>query len=96
MKETRRILIVDDERPILLTLEALLNRHGFQTELVALQQIDRTAAPQGRVQSPDNMERVTILRALAQCHGNKKKAAELLGMQRPMFYNKLKRYAIEL
>ena len=64
--------------------------------LVALQQVDRTAAPQGGVQSPDNMEPVTILPALAQCHGNKKKAAELLGIQRPTFYNKLKRYAIEL
>src|SRR5438876_6371836 len=30
--ETRRILIIDDERPILLTLEALLNRHGYRTE----------------------------------------------------------------
>ncbi len=48
------------------------------------------------VQSLDDMERVTILQALAQCHGNKKKAAELLGIQRPTLYNKLKRYAIEL
>src|SRR5256714_11454457 len=32
MKESRRILIIDDERPILLTLEALLGRHGFETE----------------------------------------------------------------
>src|SRR5260370_14860657 len=35
MRETRRILIIDDERPILLTLEALLSRHGFQTETAA-------------------------------------------------------------
>jgi DNA-binding NtrC family response regulator len=59
----------------------------------ALQQV--AASPQG-VQSLDQMERVTILQALAQCHGNKKKAAELLGIQRPTLYNKLKRYAIEL
>ena len=62
----------------------------------ALQQIDRAAVRQGGVQSLDDMERVTILQALAQCHGNKKKAAELLGIQRPTLYNKLKRYAIEL
>src|SRR5213079_347014 len=31
----RRILIIDDERPILLTLEALLSRHGFETETAA-------------------------------------------------------------
>src|SRR3989475_1534947 len=61
----------------------------------ALQKIDRISAPQG-VQSLDDMERVTILQALAQCHGNKKKAAELLGIQRPTLYNKLKRYAIDL
>src|SRR5207302_3415245 len=62
----------------------------------ALQQIERGTATQGGVQSLDQMERVTILQALAQCHGNKKKAAELLGIQRPTLYNKLKRYAIEL
>src|SRR6266513_767108 len=61
----------------------------------ALQQIERGLVPQG-VQSLDDMERVTILQALAHCHGNKKKAAELLGIQRPTLYNKLKRYAIDL
>src|SRR5216117_1702228 len=61
----------------------------------ALQQIERSVVPQG-VQSLDDMERVTILQALAQYHGNKKKAAELLGIQRPTLYNKLRRYAIEL
>ena len=61
----------------------------------ALQQIERSVVPQG-VQSLDDMERVMILQALAQCHGNKKKAAEVLGIQRPTLYNKLKRYAIEL
>ena len=61
-----------------------------------LQQSERgTPARQG-VQSLDDVERSTILQALAQCHGNKKKAAELLGIQRPTLYNKLKRYAIEL
>src|SRR5438876_2796977 len=60
----------------------------------ALQQIERGGVPQG-VQSLDDMERVTILQALAHCHGNKKKAAELLGIQRRTLYNKLKRYAID-
>jgi DNA-binding NtrC family response regulator len=62
---------------------------------VALQQTER-AASRGGVQSLDDVERTTILQALAQCHGNKKKAAELLGIQRPTLYNKLKRYAIDL
>jgi len=62
----------------------------------ALQQSERGAAPRPGVQSLDDVERTTILQALAQCHGNKKKAAELLGIQRPTLYNKMKRYAIEL
>jgi len=63
---------------------------------VALQQTERSTSTRQGVQSLDDVERTTILQALAQCHGNKKKAAELLGIQRPTLYNKLKRYAIEL
>jgi DNA-binding NtrC family response regulator len=61
-----------------------------------LQQTERGAPPRAGVQSLDDVERNTILQALAECHGNKKKAAELLGIQRPTLYNKMKRYAIEL
>src|ERR1700730_16981746 len=35
MTESHRILIIDDERPILLTLEALLGRHGYEVETAA-------------------------------------------------------------
>src|SRR5215468_6116780 len=61
----------------------------------ALQQAER-GVPRTGVQSLDEVERETILRALAECHGNKKKAAELLGIQRPTLYNKMKRYAIQI
>ena len=61
-----------------------------------LQQAERNNHQQGGVQSLDDMERSAILQALAKCHGNKKKAAELLGIQRPTLYNKMKRYAIQL
>ena len=61
-----------------------------------LQQSELPSPARPGVQSLDDVERSTILQALAQCHGNKKKAAELLGIQRPTLYNKLKRYAIEL
>src|SRR6266403_3768859 len=61
-----------------------------------LQQAERGATPRTGVQSLDDVERNTILQALAECHGNKKKAAELLGIQRPTLYNKMKRYAIEI
>ena len=61
---------------------------------VALQQTERTN--NSGVQNLDDMERNAIIQALAQCHGNKKKAAQVLGIQRPTLYNKMKRYAIEL
>ncbi len=63
---------------------------------VALQKMERGATPSGGVQNLDDLERNAILQALAQCHGNKKKAAQVLGIQRPTLYNKMKRYAIEL
>jgi transcriptional regulator with PAS, ATPase and Fis domain len=63
----------------------------------ALQRLDRTGQGNGNgVQNLDDLERNAILQALAQCHGNKKKAAQVLGIQRPTLYNKMKRYAIEL
>jgi transcriptional regulator with PAS, ATPase and Fis domain len=62
----------------------------------ALQQAELSALPRSGVQTLDDVERTAILQALAECRGNKKKAAELLGIQRPTLYNKMKRYAIEL
>jgi DNA-binding NtrC family response regulator len=50
----------------------------------------------GSAHNLNDMERNAILDALAATHGNKKKAAELLGIQRPTLYNKMKRYEIQL
>jgi len=64
---------------------------------VALQQTERAAQQAaGPARTLNDLERNAILNALAQCHGNKKKAAELLGIQRPTLYNKMKRYEIKL
>ena len=41
-------------------------------------------------------ERTSILMALAKANGNKKKAAQLLGIHRPTLYGKMKRYGMEL
>jgi transcriptional regulator with PAS, ATPase and Fis domain len=62
----------------------------------ALQQSERNTGNNGGAQNLDDMERNAIIQALAQTHGNKKKAAQILGIQRPTLYNKMKRYAIEL
>ena len=63
---------------------------------LALQQAEVGGLPRKGVQTLDDLERQAILQALAESRGNKKKAAELLGIQRPTLYNKMKRYAIEL
>src|SRR5437868_14281176 len=62
----------------------------------ALQANQSSANRRNGVASLEDVERETILQALAQTHGNKKKAAQLLGIQRPTLYNKMKRYAIEI
>ena len=50
----------------------------------------------GETLNLDEREKETILKALAQAHGNKKKAAAILGIHRPTLYSKMKRYGIEL
>jgi DNA-binding NtrC family response regulator len=90
------------EYAVVLSRQGLIGTKELPAEIqlpAALQQTERTATAtptRAGVQTLDDVERDTILQALAQCHGNKKKAAELLGIQRPTLYNKLKRYAIEL
>jgi len=54
------------------------------------------AKPNGETLNLDERERETILRALAESHGNKKKAAAILGIHRPTLYSKMKRYGIQL
>lgn len=44
----------------------------------------------------EDREKQAIIQALAKCHGNKKKAAETLGIHRPTLYNKIKRYGIDV
>ena len=87
------------EYSVVLARQGLIGVKELPTEVqlpAMLQQAARGGPRRTGVQSLDDVERNTILQALAECHGNKKKAAELLGIQRPTLYNKMKRYAIEL
>jgi DNA-binding NtrC family response regulator len=87
------------EYAVVLARQGLIDVKELPTEIQlppALQQTELGALPRSGVQTLDDVERTAILQALAECRGNKKKAAELLGIQRPTLYNKMKRYAIEL
>jgi len=87
------------EYAVVLARKNLIGVKELPTEVhlpAALQKTVHGNQPNGGAQKLDDLERNAILQALAQCHGNKKKAAELLGIQRPTLYNKLKRYAIQL
>ena len=87
------------EYAVVLAREVVIGVKELPTEIQLppeLQQSERSALPRSGVQTLDDVERTAILQALAECRGNKKKAAELLGIQRPTLYNKMKRYAIKL
>src|SRR6266481_4781458 len=87
------------EYAVVLARQGLIDVKELPTEIqlpTVLQQTERGVPPPTGVQTLDDVERNTILQALAECHGNKKKAAELLGIQRPTLYNKMRRYAIKL
>ncbi len=87
------------EYAVVLARQGVIDVKELPTEIQLppeLQQVELSALPRSGVQTLDDLERTAILQALAECRGNKKKAAELLGIQRPTLYNKMKRYAIEL
>jgi DNA-binding NtrC family response regulator len=87
------------EYAVVLVRQGMIGVKELPTEIQlppALQQTEIAGLPRSGVQSLDDVERTAIIQALAECHGNKKKAAELLGIQRPTLYNKMKRYSIEL
>src|SRR5439155_22858017 len=87
------------EYAVVLAREGVIGFKGLPAEIqlpAGLQQAELSGLPRKGVQTLDDLERPAILQALAEGRGNKNKAAELLGIQRPTLYNKLKRYAIEL
>jgi two-component system, NtrC family, response regulator len=87
------------EYAVVLVRQNLITVKELPTEVqlpAALQNLAGTDAQSAKPQSLDEMEKNAILQALASTHGNKKRAAQLLGIQRPTLYNKMKRFGIQL
>jgi two-component system, NtrC family, response regulator len=87
------------EYAVVLARHNLITVKELPTEVqlpAVLQMTERGDSQSGKAQSLNEMERNAILQALAQTHGNKKRAAQLLGIQRPTLYNKMKRFGIHL
>jgi transcriptional regulator with PAS, ATPase and Fis domain len=89
-------VITDDSLPPELLLPAQLRDHVAS---VAAASDGALADGSGAAANLDTLnledrERHAILQALAQTHGNKLKAARILGIHRPTLYNKMKRYGI--
>jgi DNA-binding NtrC family response regulator len=87
------------EYAVVLTRQNLITVKELPSEVqlpAVLQKTERGEPQSAKAQTLDEMERGAILQALAQTHGNKKRAAQLLGIQRPTLYNKMKRFGIQL
>ncbi len=87
------------EYAVVLVRQNLITVKELPTEVqlpAALQNLGSGDGQSTKLQSLDEMEKNAILQALASTHGNKKRAAQLLGIQRPTLYNKMKRFGIQL
>lgn len=87
------------EYSVILAEKDVINEKQLPKEIQlppVLQNVAAKTNGGGTTLNLDEHEKETILKALAQAHGNKKKAAEILGIHRPTLYSKLKRYEIHL
>ena len=70
--------------------------HGFaNSELTESQPITRALLTDSQSLNLAEREKAALMAALDQCNGNKKKAAELLGIHRPTLYTKLKKFGLD-
>jgi two-component system, NtrC family, response regulator AtoC len=68
---------------------------GVTESSPAAPSINDPASPRGEAGSLDSMEKEHIIKILRETGGNKKKAAEILGIERRTLYNKAKRLGID-
>lgn len=100
LRELEQVL----ERAVALSNSDILEPEDFPAiGKLAVQEVAKAAEPQGvsreagaPLSSLESMEREHISRVLEECHYNKTKAAETLGIDRATLYRKCKSYGINL
>ncbi len=83
------------EYAVILSGASAIEMSHLPPELQAPLEIQNALAQTGAGLRLEQRERETILQTLVDTRGNKKKAAEILGIQRPTLYAKLRRYGID-
>ncbi len=84
------------EHALVLCDGSILGPQFFPSEIQRPDLAPATAAAGGGPQTLGGIEREALIDALRRSGGNKKRAAELLGIHRPTLYAKLKRFGIAL
>jgi transcriptional regulator with PAS, ATPase and Fis domain len=74
---------------------------SYRESASSLHPVEQTDRPAPLVTASQSLnladrEKAALLAALEQCRGNKKKAAELLGIHRPTLYTKMKKFGLEV
>lgn len=87
------------EYSVVLARNDVITEQDLPPEITLPEVLQAAAAAPQRESASLNLEereKEAIIQALAQTHGNKKRAAERLGIHRPTLYNKIKRYGIDV
>ena len=63
--------------------------------LISVQDLPKGIKHQGRLSMIDRVEADAIRQALEEAHGNRQKAADILGLSRATIYRKMRTYHID-
>ncbi len=74
---------------------------SYQDPVSTLHPVEQASRPTQLLTASQSLnladrEKAALLAALEQCRGNKKKAAEMLGIHRPTLYTKMKKFGLEV